>query len=284
MSAGKSFRISDFRLKIEQRGSLKSGGFTLLEVLIAVAILAVAMGIVWSTYSVTVNAWRRGGDLVDDLRHGDFVMEQLVSALRSAAFFHTAPDKYGFRLKSSGGTYPRDRMSWVTSSAAFMTPGDPLADSLHRLVFTIERNEDGDDAVAIRALLPLADMEEDDVDPWFVSTEVQGVSCRVYDLETETWDYEWEDTNSLPTLLEITLYMAPLEEYGEPITLKRLVEIPIAAALTNAVKGGTAEGVGAGAGAAGGTTTSRTAEGANPPRRDEPDHGEKGPQLGIGAQ
>jgi len=61
------------------------------------------MGIVWSTYSVTMNAWRRGSDLVDELRHSDFVMEQLVSALRSAAFFHTAPDKYGFRSRARAG-------------------------------------------------------------------------------------------------------------------------------------------------------------------------------------
>ncbi|MFH0954392.1 MAG: prepilin-type N-terminal cleavage/methylation domain-containing protein [Verrucomicrobiota bacterium] len=242
MSAADRFRISDFGLRIGRTGNPhsairipQSAGFTLLELLVALTILVTAFAIIWGTFSATITAWRRGGELQDELKHGDFVMEQLVSALRSAAFFHTAPSKYGFRLKSSSGGYPEDRLSWVTASTAFMPPDDPLANSLHRLVVDIEENEDGDSAVAIRALPHLADMEEDDVDPWFVSTEVKGISCRVYDLETESWEGEWEDTNSVPSLLEITLYMDPLEQYGEPVKIERLVEIPIAPALTNAV-------------------------------------------------
>ena len=41
------------------------GGFTLLEVMIAVVILAVAATIVWSTFTVTVKAYERGTDMAD---------------------------------------------------------------------------------------------------------------------------------------------------------------------------------------------------------------------------
>ena len=66
-------------------GAARSAGFTLLELLVALMILVFAFAIIWSTFSATVTAWQRGGQLLDELRHGDFVMEQLVSALRSAA-------------------------------------------------------------------------------------------------------------------------------------------------------------------------------------------------------
>jgi hypothetical protein len=158
-----------------------------------------------------------------------------VSALRSTAFFTTAPGKYGFRLESNGGNYPRDRLSWVTASDAFMPPDEPLANSLHRLVVSIENNEDGQDAVAIRALPHLADTEEDEVKPWFISSEVKGIGCRVYNPDTQSWENEWEDTNSVPSLLEITLYMEPVQEYEEPVKIQRLVEIPIAVGVSNAV-------------------------------------------------
>jgi prepilin-type N-terminal cleavage/methylation domain-containing protein len=215
--------------------NLKSA-FTLIEVLVSLAILVTAMTIVWSTFSGTLSAWRRGSAMLDDLRHGDFVMEQLVSALRSAAFFHSSPGKYGFWLDSGHGQYDNDKISWVTSSSAFIPPDSPLANSLHRIVFGIDQNRDGDYAVAIRAWPHLADMEEDDVKPWFISSEVKGIRCRVYNTEDESWGNDWEDTNSIPTLVEITLFMDPIKEYGEPVKLQRLVEIPIAPSLTNAVK------------------------------------------------
>lgn len=219
--------------------SASRSAFTLLELLVALSILVTAFVIIWSTFSAGVNAWQRGGDLLDGLRHGDFVAEQLVSALRSAAFFSTAPDKYGFRLENGSLLYPADKISWVTSSTAFIPPDSPYGKGLHRLVFTIENNDDGNPAVAIRAmphLLDEEDAEDFDMTPWFVSSEIKGFKCRVYNFEEETWQTEWEDTNSIPRLVEITLYMDPVEEFGPPVTMQRLVEIPVAPASTNAVK------------------------------------------------
>ena len=69
-------------------------GFTLLEVLCAVAILAMAMSVILGTFTVCIRAWERGEEALEDLHHGDYVMEQLVSSLRSAAWFGTSPGKY----------------------------------------------------------------------------------------------------------------------------------------------------------------------------------------------
>lgn len=219
--------------------SPREAGFTLLELLVAVTILVIAFSVIWSTFSAGVTAWQRGNQLLDDLRHADFVAEQLVSALRSAAYFPSAPERYGFRLKTGAMGYPADRISWVTSSSAFMPPDSPWRHGLHRIVFSIENNDRGEPAVAIRALSHLADPEEEDemdVEPWFVSSDVKGFRCRFYDFEEESWSTDWEDTNAIPSMLEITLYMEPLEKYDPPLTLQRLVVIPVAPAITNAVK------------------------------------------------
>ena len=216
--------------------SARRSGFTLIELLVALAILVTAFSIIWGAFSATVTAWRRGGVLLDELHHGDYVMEQLVSALRSMAFFSSAPDKYGFRLTSrGGGGYPADVLSWVASGKAFMPPGSPLENGLHRISVTVMPDDDGEEAFAIRAYPHLADVDESDIDPWFVSTEVKGIRCRTYDPEEKDWNNEWEDTNSIPSIIEITLYMDPLEEYGEPIKMTRVVEIPVALAVKDKV-------------------------------------------------
>lgn len=250
-------------------------GFTLLELLVALAILAIAFTVIWSTFSAGVTAWQRGGQLLDDMRHADFVAEQLVSALRSAAYFPSRPEKYGFRLKTGSLRYPADRISWVTSSSAFIPPDSPWRHALHRIVFSIENNERGEPAVAIRALSHLTeeeDMDEMDVEPWFVSSDVVGFRCRFYDFEEESWSSDWEDTNSLPSLVEITLYMEPLEKYEPPVTIQRLVVIPVAPAITNAVKPEQSNEQDAGAG-------DQTAAGARATRSDR-----KQPRLRLEAR
>ena len=211
------------------RGKQVNAGFTLLELMVAVVLLVTAMTMIVGTFTAVIKAWRRGDELLQELHHGDFVLDQLVSGLRSAAFFSSAPDKYGFHLEDqSSGPYDNDIISWVTSGTAFMPKDSPLTKGMHRIEVTVESNDDGEPAVAIRAYPHLADEEDiEEAEPWFVSTEVKGLNCRVYNLEEEDWMDEWEFTNSLPRLVEITVYLDPLEEFGDPVELKRVVEIPL---------------------------------------------------------
>lgn len=213
--------------------SRRRAGFTLIEVLVAVAILGTAFTIIWTTFSVSLDGWRRGQLALDRLHHGDFVMEQVVSALRSAAYFPTRPDKYGFWLEDHG---EQDEVSWVTSGGAFMKPEDPLARGLHRLWIGIAANEDGDDSFAVRAYAHFAeDVDPKDVDPWFVSSRVKGLDCKIWNNEEEDWEDEWENTNTVPPLVKVTLYLEPLERDGPQVVVARLVEIPIGPSTTGNV-------------------------------------------------
>ncbi len=211
-------------------------GFTLLELMIAMTILAMAMALVGGIFFTGVMAWKKGSKLADELHHGDFVMEQLVSALKSAAHFPTAPDKYGFRLEHESGRFPEDRFSWVKSGVAFMPEDNIFARGLHRIECAIEDNEEGEPSFAVRAYSYFAEDEDDvDADWWYISSHIKGLECRVYNMEDEGWDDEWEDTNNVPGLVEVSLFLEPLEAGEEPIVLKRAIQIPIGLVLTQAV-------------------------------------------------
>ncbi len=209
------------------------GGFTLVELLVALAVMGVAFAVVWNTFSAVLKAWRRGGQVVDEIRHGDFVIDQLVSALRSTAYFPLKPERYGFWLVNQG---EQDEVSWVTSGTAFMPPDSPLAQGVHRLMVSIESDENGKDAFTVRAFPHLAEeLEKKDATSWAISTRVKGLNVRVWNPQDEAWDDEWEDTNKIPGLIEVTLTMESPGEYEPPVKIARLVQIPLGPVTTSTV-------------------------------------------------
>ncbi len=215
---------------------MKKAGFTFLELLVALGILVAVFAIIFTIFTSTLGAWNRGTEALTKLHHGDFVMEQLVQSLRSAAFFDSVPEFYEFRLeKRSAGGRPADVMSWVTSSSAFMPLDSPYANGLHRIVVTIDRTDQGQYGVAIRAMPHLSEDEDLDPDPWFVSTRVKGLRCEIWDDEFAVWEERWEESNAVPSLVKVTLEMEPDEPYDPPIRIQRAIQIPVAPAVTSRV-------------------------------------------------
>ncbi len=214
-------------------------GFTFLELLVALAILVTAFAVIFTIFTHSLNAWRRGSEHLTKLHHGDFVMDQLVQSLRSTAYFSSVPEFYEFRLdKGTAGGNPADRISWVTSSPAFMPLDSPYADGLRRISVGIGRTRDAGYGVEIYAMPHLVDEDYSDYDSWFVSTRVKGLRCRIFDDEDGRWMDDWDETNAIPSLVEITLYVVDDDEdrFAPPLRIQRAVEIPIAPAVTSRVE------------------------------------------------
>ena len=215
----------------------KRTGFTFIELLIALAIMVTAFTLIFTIFSGAVSAWRRGTETMTKLHHGDFVMEQLVQSLRSMAFFTSVPEFYEFRLeKGNAGGNPADRLSWVTSSAALMPLDSEFSEGLKRVSVGIERTPRHGYGVEVRGMPHLAEEEDAEYESWFISTRVRGLRCRVYDDEDGRWMERWEETNSIPSLIEITLFVEEDgDRYAPPLQMRRAVTIPIAPAVTNRV-------------------------------------------------
>lgn len=217
-----------------------SKAFTLVELLVAVALVATAMTITFSTFYSITKAWQRGLAMADNLNHGEYVMEQLVYGLRSAFYPSTGAgangSEYGFWLDDIGAdTSSRDTISWVKTGASLLGVNDPLRQGLHRIQVAIETDEDNRPCIAVKAWRPFGNFisSDNDLDPFFISGKIIGMNFRVSTNRSDDgweWEETWEDeaTNHLPQAVEITLYMVPLDKDEPPVEMKRLVEIPVA--------------------------------------------------------
>lgn len=216
-------------------------GFTLVELLVAVSLIAIVMAITFTTFYSVSNAWQRGLRMAEKLNHGEYVMDQLVIGLRSAFFPGPRGSAgnafYGFVLDGGGeGAHSRDTFSWVKSGPSLLRVNDPLQQGAHRVQVSIEYDEDGRSGVAVRAWRPYENPDGFDpahLEPFFISTKVTGISCSVSTNRTEDeweWESAWENdaTNRLPLAVKITLYAEPLYENENTVEMKRLIEIPVA--------------------------------------------------------
>ena len=209
-----------------------AAAFTLVEILVAIAILVLVVSVTYGIFSATTKAWQRGKVVSDSLQHGDFVMEQLVMGLRSTYY---RDNKSGFWLVDGGqGSSARDEISWVKLGPALVGSRSEVAKGSHRVRFTVENDGDHPAAV-IRAWSPESylqpeNFDADTIEPIVLSRHVVGFSCRIGKLGEEgtiEWVEEWETTNMVPRTVELTLYLQPLKDDDEPTEMRRCVSIPV---------------------------------------------------------
>ncbi len=210
--------------------------FTLLEILISMVILSIALTLAWQTFSAATRAWTGGRKLMDTMHHGDFVLSELSAALRSMAFFESAPEKYGFRMDNNPTGSGEHSISWVTASPAFIPRGDRFETGLHRIEVGAGTDEEGAEGLTVTVWSHLTDEEgEFEKKSWFITDTINGLSCRVYDdhPDEERWRNEWEHTNKIPGLIEITLYADPIKKQDDPVEFRQLIEIPLGPPITD---------------------------------------------------
>jgi len=256
--------LNAFRF-ISENSRFRAAGFTLIELMVALALMVIALGITFSTFYSISKAWQRGQTMAESLNRGEFIMEQLACGLRSAFFpvrqsssqsatnsqaantnaaatgatvTASSSSDYGFILVNNGdGSTARDSISWVKTGSALLGPEDALWRGLHRVKISVEEDEDGRLAVTSRAWRPYGnaiDFNSDDIQPFFISEKVMGINFRVAKEADENEGWKWEDewasenTNRLPLAVEMVLYLEPIEAREDPVEIKRVVEIPVA--------------------------------------------------------
>ncbi len=229
-------------MKIKSRHLKTRKGFTLLELLVAMVILTIAMSIAFQAFTGTVRGWKRGTEVMDGIKHGDFAITQLVASLRSTIYFFNQRKTYAFTIeKNTSSGLPADSISFVTASSAFMPYDSPFAVGPHRLELFIDDDDRGNPALFARPM-PAVPIDEDledeyDSDPILISRAIQGLEILIWDEENEDWTEEWEPENSIPERVLIAVYVESADENEEPIEFTRVIEIPVAPSVKEKLTG-----------------------------------------------
>lgn len=224
--------------------------FTLLEMILAVSLLAVVTLVSFYCFNAAVRSWIAGTGYINGITHADYILEQVAMGLRSAYYPDTGRVEglYGMRLEDGGNdTAARDVLSWVKLGSALVGADAAYADIPHRVEIAIRDDTSADAAAADGGFAVRAwrvDLQTDDFDPDQVpfvvlSPHVRGMNFRMLDPDQEeddlthelNWIESWDtdaQTNRLPRAIEVTLYLNGADPDAEPVPVRRVISIPMA--------------------------------------------------------
>ena len=214
---------------MEKQGCRGSGGFTLLEILISIAILSVILSVIYGSYhsSVrTIQAVQADSDLQRTIR---LILDRMSEDIRSAYISQfTDPSetmKFAFVGEDNwDGVFPADTLNFTSATRKLYESNHP-----HSIFSEIGYVLENDEATGRKKLM----RRESTVVDRDITTggtvlemglQVRGVDLKYLDANNETWDF-WDSTtgeheNMLPSMVEIHLFT----ERGDDLTEQPPVE------------------------------------------------------------
>lgn len=175
----------------------RTAGFTLLEVLLALGIVAATLAIVFGGLRVGLAAWQRGEERTAKLDHTRSLAVLLERALDGAFAYRIAPDgEREARILFEG--LP-DRLTFATLSPPFPT-GAPAA-------FTAVSLSADAAGLALRQKILPNPIGLDRLRPLLVDPRTSALRFRYLGREPEAWRDTWDvrTEEGLPRAVEITL-------------------------------------------------------------------------------
>jgi prepilin-type N-terminal cleavage/methylation domain-containing protein len=208
--------------------SSKRGGFTLVEILAAVAILSLVLVGVYGLWSGSLRGWRRGGEATEVFQRQRVVMEALAELVQSTVYFATSPNLYEIIGVKNPGL--GDSVSFVTASDAFLPPSEGTDLGMRRVTISLEQDEYRRTYLAIvnQPALGVTGDSKQELQAHVVSMDVSGFFVRYLDPRDGGWYDKWEDANIIPAAMEFTVVFGQPGDQIPPVTVTRAIDLPTA--------------------------------------------------------
>jgi prepilin-type N-terminal cleavage/methylation domain-containing protein len=175
-------------------------GFTLIELVLALSIVAIMVTMLFGGLRVGVRAWQRGEERATILQHSRSMMQLLEEAFGGTFWY--------LDMLEQGATTPvllfkgeANRVYFVTGS-----PPIPMSPTIPFVAVTLSVDEGNTPGLAIREkALPAFDPFEA-VAPLVVDPTVSAISFR-YLRDAGAWEASWDsvEERALPRAIEVTL-------------------------------------------------------------------------------
>ena len=199
----------------------RSAGFTILELLVSMTIVALILTVVYSAFSAGSRACTAGGDRAQIFHTARLAMQDIIHSIENVEYGKTNYLSFvelgnGPGQGSSGG----DSLEFATTTKPTMMNGRWQA-GLARVRYAI--NYEGELPVLEKWVTRVEDDSFQDAYILELSQNIADIDFRYYDEQeyTEVWDSESQE--KLPELVEVTLYIREGEDRLQPFRCAAMI-------------------------------------------------------------
>ncbi len=209
---------------------LKDSGFTLMEVMIAAAILAVIMSIVYGTFSGSIKTMEIGEERGEAYRTARLILNRIAQEI-SCSYLPPEQDlpdiTYAF-IGEDGEEegLPRDTLHFISTSPPVWGPVRGLKEVGY---FITPDPQTGEPILMMREDTTIDDRSDEGGRRYPLGKRITGLDFTYYDARGREWE-RWDSTSRvfegrLPTVVKISLVF--MDEGGKAVPLTTTTHIPL---------------------------------------------------------
>jgi prepilin-type N-terminal cleavage/methylation domain-containing protein len=205
----------------------KSAAFTLVEIMVAMAIFSIVIAAIYSTWTLILRATQVGQNTAAQSQRQRIALRTIEDSLTCIQSFQASMKYYGFIVQNGD----RPELSFTARlPEIFPRNGKFGGFNLRRLVFSVEPGRGSENNLVLRQYPVLMDMDPDERQtPLVLARDVRKFTVECWDPKAMDWVNEWDTTNLIPTLVRINLALGGNADAGNAapgLTITRVIAIP----------------------------------------------------------
>jgi len=181
----------------------RPAGFTLLEIMVALALLGLIVTAVYSSWMAIVRGSRVGLNAAAAAQRSRLAVQTLEEALTAARSFAGDARYYGFVAENGSDA----SLSFVARLSDSFPRGGRFGDfNVRRVTFSLESTPESGKELVLRQNPILMDMDIDEKEhPVVLARNVKSFEMEFLSERSPEWQDEWLETNQLPAMVKVTL-------------------------------------------------------------------------------
>lgn len=217
------------RPKPPSRAGLRSGAFTLVEIMIAIGIFSLVLTAIYTSWTAILRASKTGLEAAASAQRARITIRVLEDSLGSAQSFAANLPYYSFDAQNGSDA----SLSFVARLSKSFPRSGKFGDlDVRRVSFSIESAPEGGRQLVLRQNPLVMEFDQDEKDhPLVLAKNVKGLEMQFWatDKHPADWVDEWKEqkTNQLPALVMITLSLAD-NPHSSRVTeeITRIISLP----------------------------------------------------------
>ena len=184
----------------------REAGFTLIELMMAMAIFGLVLAAIYATWTLILKASKLGMVAAAQVQRERISVRLIEDALVSTRSFAADLQHYSFIAENGDDA----TLSFVARLPKSFPRSGKFGDfDVRRVTFSVENGPGSERELVLRQNPILMDVDVDEKEhPLVLAKGVNKLLFEFWDLRLKDWVDEWKQTNQLPKLVNVTVQFA----------------------------------------------------------------------------